>query len=209
MRGVSIVVLAAGRSRRFRESAEDGQRSSPKQLARFEDEPLVRRAARTALAAGPEEVIVVVGQDGERVAAALDGLEVRCVANPDFARGQSSSMRVGLEAVRGRTDAVLFMPCDQPLVETELLRDLAARYRRGRVDAVASALEGAPRTPAIFGRELFERLSDLEGDVGARGLFDDPDVRLATVEVAGPLVLFDVDTVDDLNELARRRRTHG
>src|SRR6266702_1539034 len=65
---IGAVVLAAGASRRM-------GRSGNKMLLELEREPLARRAARRALAAGLAPVVVGVGHEAERVRAVLEGLD--------------------------------------------------------------------------------------------------------------------------------------
>ncbi|MEQ1640374.1 MAG: nucleotidyltransferase family protein, partial [Novosphingobium sp.] len=50
--------------------------------------------------------------------------------------------------------------------------------------------------PACFGRELFARLEQLDGDKGARGL-----LRGAVALNVPPSELFDVDTAEQLADL--------
>ncbi len=72
---VSAVLLAAGESRRM------GGRN--KLLLPIGGEPQVRRAARALLGSKLVEVIAVLGHAHEDVAAALAGLPLATVLNPD------------------------------------------------------------------------------------------------------------------------------
>ncbi len=74
---IAAIVLAAGRSTRM---------GGPnKLLAEIGGRPLVRIAVEQALASRAKPVIVVTGHERERVEAALKGLPVQFVHNPDFA----------------------------------------------------------------------------------------------------------------------------
>ena len=76
---IAAVVLAAGRSTRM---------GGPnKLLAEIGGRPLVRIAAEEALASHARPVIVVTGHQRDKVEAALAGLDVKRVHNPDFAEG--------------------------------------------------------------------------------------------------------------------------
>jgi len=87
---VAGVVLAAGTSSRMGEN---------KLLFRVEGETLVRRAVQTALSAGLEPVIVVLGHEAERAIAELSGLEIEPVFNDEYARGIHTSLKTGIAAV--------------------------------------------------------------------------------------------------------------
>ncbi|MDX1389779.1 MAG: nucleotidyltransferase family protein, partial [Acidobacteriota bacterium] len=129
---VSGVVLAAGPSRRF-------GRHPPKQLARLGGRVLVRRIAEEAIASKLCQVVVVVGFAAERVEQALAELPVVIVRNPDYATGQSSSVRVGLEAVDRAAAAAMFLPVDQPCLTADVIDALLdQRQRTGAAIVVPS-----------------------------------------------------------------------
>ncbi|HRC87203.1 MAG TPA: nucleotidyltransferase family protein, partial [Thermoanaerobaculia bacterium] len=147
---ISAVLLAAGRSTRF-------GGDQPKQLYPWEGEPLVRRTARAALAAGFDELLVVVGHRSREVEAALAGMAVKVVANPRFAEGKASSVAAGLAAVSPRSAAAVFLPCDQPWLDTELLLGLAEAYRLTSAGStgggiVVPSFEGRRGAPVLFDR---------------------------------------------------------
>ncbi|CAM3767445.1 nucleotidyltransferase family protein [Corallococcus sp. ZKHCc1 1396] len=185
---VAVVLLAAGASSRL------GQ---PKQLLIHEGVPLVRRAAQAALGAGP--VVVVLGARREAVAAELEGLRVRCVDNPDWARGQGSSLQAGLRALPPDVDGMLVMLCDQLRVEAAHLRALVATFERTRAPIVASAYAGTRGVPALFSRAVFDELAALPPAEGARGLIARDPSRVVEVALAGGEE--DVDTARDLSRL--------
>ena len=159
MRPVSGVLLAAGASRRLGRS---------KQLLIWQGEPLVRRAARAALGAGVDELIVVVGAERDAVAAALAGLDLRVVENPRWQEGIGSSIAAGVRAASG--EAVLLTLVDQPGVDAALLAELIAAMQAGH-PRVACAYSGVIGVPALFSipSDLAE-LRELSGDRGAQRL---------------------------------------
>ena len=192
-RAVVALVLAAGRGRRFT--------GGTKQLATVGGRPLVAHAVATARAAGVDRVVVVGGHDGDAVAGAvrIEDDDAEIVSNPEHAAGQSTSLAVGIRAVarddRARVAVVLL--ADQPGVGTEAVRAVAAAVRDGASAARASYVDG-PGHPIAFSHEVFDRLTAVEGDAGARHLLDHLD--LAHVLVAGRVPM-DIDTVDDLERV--------
>src|SRR5262249_20768982 len=85
---IAAIVLAAGRSSRMG--------TLNKLLISVDGRPMVRHAVDQALAADLAPVIVVTGHQHERVEAALAGLYVTVVNNPDYAEGLSTSLKAGL-----------------------------------------------------------------------------------------------------------------
>src|SRR5437588_755323 len=96
---VSGIVLASGMSRRF------GSRN--KLLMPVGGVPIVRRTVDAYLAGGLSPVLVVIGYEGDRIAAALDGLEMRTIENPEFREGQSRALARGVEALPGDVAAAV------------------------------------------------------------------------------------------------------
>jgi molybdenum cofactor cytidylyltransferase len=88
---VAAIVLAAGRSRRMG--------GTNKLLAPVSGAPMVRRVAETALASAASPVIVVTGHQADAVEAALAGLDLTIVHNPDHAAGLAGSLKTGLAAL--------------------------------------------------------------------------------------------------------------
>jgi molybdenum cofactor cytidylyltransferase len=187
---VAAVVLAAGASRRM------GQ---PKQLLPWgrDGQPMLGHVLRTALAAGVEEVIVVLGYAAEHIAPVLEGLPVRVVVNHAWVDGLSTSVQAGLDAVSPAAEAVLFLLADQPHLTPEVIAALVARFRRTRAPIVVPVVEGHRGAPALLARALFEELRAVQGDQGGRDLIARHPDLVATVELADAALLVDIDTPDD------------
>ena len=96
---IASIVLAAGRSSRM------GPRN--KLLEPINGEPMIRRVAATALASGAQPIVVVTGHEAPVVTAALRGLDVTAILNPDYADGLSTSLRAGLGALSSDIDGAL------------------------------------------------------------------------------------------------------
>lgn len=196
---ITAVVLAAGQSRRM---------GGPnKLLAEVGGTPMVRRSVETALAAGAAPVIVVVGHERERVAAALDGLEVRLVFNPDFATGLSTSLKRGLAEVPQEADAALICLGDMPFVTPAELGRLAAAFNPVEGRAIIVPTRGGKRgNPVLFARRFFAEMQEVAGDSGAKHLIGAYPEAVAEVEMAGDGVLTDIDTPESLARHTRKDR---
>ena len=91
---IASIVLAAGSSSRMG--------PCNKLLESIGGEPMVRRAAAIALGSGAEPIVVVTGYEAASVGAALQGLGVTVILNPDYADGLSTSLRAGSKRLARR-----------------------------------------------------------------------------------------------------------
>ena len=99
---------------------------SPKALLEYRGETFVDRWIGIL---GPHAapVIVVVGAEAERIrAGAARRDQALWVTNPDYLRGQLSSLQCGLRAVSAEATGVLFTPVDHPAVRATTVAALAA-----------------------------------------------------------------------------------
>jgi molybdenum cofactor cytidylyltransferase/nicotine blue oxidoreductase len=157
---VAGVVLAAGGGRRY---------GMPKALVELGGSLLVERAVRTARVVC-DPVLVVLGAQAVDVwrRADLDGATV--LANEDWETGMASSLRTGLDGLRGwpgQIDAALVLLVDMPGMTPAALTRLA-RYAGPDALAVAT-YDGVRGHPVLLGREHWAGVAETAtGDEGAR-----------------------------------------
>ena len=180
------IVLAGGASRRLGRS---------KLLLDLAGRTVLARSVDPLLGQGLDRVVVVLGDDAERVwtdAGAGPDPTLRYVVNTGWPEGQASSLRCGVRACAD-CDAVIVTLGDLP----GLRRDQVARVIEtwdGRAPAVAAVHEGRWQHPVLFARALYEDLLRLQGDVGGRSVLAAHADRV--VKVHGE-PLQDVDTEAD------------
>ena len=199
---VAGIILAAGASRRMG--------SVNKLLASIAGKPLVRHAVESFVATSLSPIIVVVGYESDKVAAALEGLPVQLVFNPDHATGQGSSVGVGVEALDNNvTDAMIGLG-DMPLLPSTLLDSLIQKHigREGHAcNITIPAFEGQRGNPVLWGRTFFPELITLAGDRGGRQLLNDHKAAQHLIACDHSSVLRDVDTVDALAAIVSEAET--
>ena len=189
---VAGIILAAGASRRMGRS---------KQLLLWRGKPFICQVAHTALDAGLAPAVVVTGAEADDVRAALAGVPVEIVHNPGWAEGQSTSVRMGLQALSPETTAAIFLLADQPHIPVELVRALAERHAQTQPPIVAPMIEGRRGNPVLFDRSTFPDLMSLRGDAGGRLLFSRYSITAVPWDDAS--LLLDVDTLEDYQRLLK------
>lgn len=191
---VAGLVLAAGRSTRMGECN--------KLLQTVRGEPLVRHAVKAQLASRAAPVLVVTGHQAAEVRAALAGLDVAFVDNPDFATGLSSSVRAGLRALPDDVPGAVVSLGDMPNVTPQVINRLAEAFAdRPDALAVVPTLFGQRGNPALLSRALFPAVERLSGDQGARRLLDAAGESVVEVPLDDPAIAIDVDTPEALKAL--------
>lgn len=189
---IAGIILAAGRSSRL---------GRPKQLLPLAGRPLLAHTLAHAVASGLDEVILVLGHDAATIAAAVGEHGQRTVINPDYAAGQSTSVRAGLAALAPETEAVLFLLGDQPAITPEIIDTIIAAYRATPAPILVPLYGSERGNPVLFDRTLLPELATVSGDEGARAIVraHAADVRL--IPVRGNHVPHDVDTEEDYQRL--------
>ena len=125
---------------------------------------------------------VVLGSGEEEIRRALNLPDEIVVLNPDWQRGQLSSIQAALRALApdARNDAafaataldgILLCPVDHPLVSRALVASLvAAFYSAARPPIVVPTFRSRRGHPVIFARSLFAELLLAPPDEGARSV---------------------------------------
>lgn len=186
--GVSIVLLAAGRSSRM------GETAGHKLLARFDGEPLIRRMTRVALASKATATVVVTGHRADDISGSLDDLDATVVVNPDYASGMSSSLKTGLDALNHKAGGALILLGDMPALTAGHLDALIDAFAEDGGKSIIRASDGERRgNPVILPRAAFSEVGRLSGDVGARMLVESGAWPVIDVPI-GPSARLDVDT---------------
>jgi molybdenum cofactor cytidylyltransferase len=190
---LSGVILAAGSSTRM---------GRLKQLLPLQGRPLLQHVVDAAAASCLDEIIVVVGHCAEAVRAALAWPDrVQIVVNPDYAAGQSTSLRVGVRAASVRAAAIAVLLGDQPEVTAALIDAVAAAFvdsRAGVARPIYSTPDGRriPGHPVFLARRVWPDVDALRGDQGARALLQAHPEWLLELPIAGDAPQ-DIDTWDE------------
>ena len=196
---VGAIILAAGTASRMGE---------PKLLLPFGDGPLIHPTVYVALQQ-LQQVVCVTGAyrtQVERVLACYgDAIEIH--HNVRFESGMASSLKLGIEVLQGRVDAVLIFLADQPFVQQEVIDALIEHYiqvREGGVSIVRPVYAQQPGHPILFDARLFDDFAVLSGDVGARNVIKQHKDQLAFVHFEKAEWGADIDTPHDYLTLLKK-----
>jgi molybdenum cofactor cytidylyltransferase len=193
---IASIILAAGGSSRM---------GRPKMLLPIGGRTMLAAAVAPHLEAVNGPVVVVLGKDSRRVRAEA-GLpadsRLHVVINRRWRDGMSSSLRRGLEVVKG-ADAVLVALGDQPGVTADRIARIVAAWHPDVPLVVPVVSAWKTGHPVLFARCLWDDLRALRGDVGGREVVKRHWYRAERIQVE-PLA--DVDFEGDYRDYLEGRR---
>ncbi len=195
---VGAVLLAAGAGSRM------GHR--PKSLLELGGVPLIRRQLIALSGAGVDEVVVVLGHHADQIEAAVKEFPVTLTRNANPDAGQVSSLRVGLQALSPKLDAVLVALADQPFINSQDTNDLIGAYKKrpSGTQVVQPSVNGLPGNPVMFSTEVREHILSGEAHVGCRQWQSAHPEQVHAWVSANSRYRTDVDTPEDIEALAAR-----
>lgn len=201
---LTSIFLAAGSSSRFG--------SDNKLLAKIDDTPMCALALQMLLNSSVNKILVVTGFEHELVettltehcnlSAATD--RVQFVHNPLYESGMGSSIAAGMKHV-GSAGAVIACLSDMPGIPSDVIDTLiSAWHNNPAYDAFVPTFQDRRGNPVLLTRRLFDQLSKLKGDMGARLILEQPTIDVLHVSVTSGAILHDVDSQSDLEQAIRR-----
>jgi molybdenum cofactor cytidylyltransferase len=195
---ISAIILAAGRSRRM---------GAQKLLLPLAGKPLIARIVDEVLESPVDEVLVVTGRDGQRIAKALEGREVRLVPNPDVESEMLGSVRRGLTAVAADSEAVLVVLGDQAGISGLVVTELVRAFRSGGRGIVVPTFDRKRGHPILFSASYGEEVLREYDEVGLRGLLQAHPEDVAEIPVSTREVIEDIDVPEDYRRMRSRLST--
>lgn len=198
---IGAIVLAAGHSSRMRSGGENIN----KLLQPLAGKPMIRYAVEAALESAASEVVVVIGNEEQRIRAALDGLPVTFSENTDYSKGLSTSLICGLNALPADCDGALVLLGDMPAVDPSLLDRQIAAFDPGEGRAIIVPVHDGKRgNPVLWAQRFFDEMRALSGDAGARTLLGAHAGVICEIEAGSDAPLTDIDTQEALSAFQER-----
>lgn len=178
----------------------------PKPLLPFDSQTCLSLVLKACLSSRAEQVILVLGADAPLVeqeararAAEHIPLRLNLVHNPLHERGQTSSLKCGLDALRGGTDAFALLPVDLPLVrsgDTDMLIDRFEAKPRGRT-IFAATHEGRRGHPVLFAASHRAPILEMGDDEPLHSYIRVREGEIEQVPTDNPGVVADMNTPEE------------
>lgn len=186
---IGAVVLAAGLSRRM---------GRPKMILPWGESTVIGQVVTILLQGGVKDGVVVTGGARGEVEAALSGLRMRTVFNPDYQNGEMlASVQVGIRALPPESDAFLLALGDQPQIQLEVVRQLIETYQNQSHPLIVPSYEMRRGHPWLVAQSLWETLLNYQPPQTMRDFLHAHRDLIHYVNVSTPTILMDLDTPED------------
>lgn len=192
MSKTAILLLGAGESKRLGE---------PKQLLPYKDTTLLGHTLEQLKDLPRSQIFVVVGAHFSEIFSELRGKPFKVIKNNDWNAGVGSSISKGIQFIQkqGGYDKVLITLCDLPLLDAEHYNSLVGTFEVNSKRIVLSEYDTHDGVPAVFCKSLFNELSQLKDDDGAKPVVK--KYKKEVIKFASKTPYFDVDTQDAYQKL--------
>ena len=197
---LAILLLAAGEGSRLG--------STPKALLKKDGESLLKRFCQVVESLTFTEFVIVTGFHAKAIESELVTIQrdihlpISLVSNPNPELGQSSSVRVGLEALKENYDVLLIALCDQPTIGKKEIAALLNQYeqRKAGLEIVMPMVGQQRGNPVLFSKKVIDRILAIPGMV-CRLYMDDHPELVQVFATANQAYIQDVDTTIDILNL--------
>ena len=194
---LAILLLAAGEGSRLG--------THPKALLRKDGQTLLQRFSSAIQGLAPTEYIVVTGFHAEAIESEIEKLNVslvhpiKVIQNPFPEKGHASSIRLGLESLRGEFDALLVALSDQPEIGVREVQELLDAFikRESGEEIILPIVEDKRGNPVLFSRKAISRVLATPGMV-CRQYMDSHPEQVRAMTTSNQAFVLDVDTPEDI-----------
>jgi molybdenum cofactor cytidylyltransferase len=188
----AAIILAAGESRRL---------GFPKQTLLYRGKTLLEWAIEAACKSKCKPAVVVLGANADAIEPGIKDNDITIIHNAAWAEGMASSIRAAIEHIEKipAVESAVIMLCDQPFVNRALIDSIIYKQQQTGSPIIACSYKNTIGVPVLFKRSLFAELLLLQGNEGAKKLFNAHSENIAVIpfEKGG----IDIDTLTDYEAL--------
>jgi CTP:molybdopterin cytidylyltransferase MocA len=187
---LAAVILAAGEGKRF---------GGPKALAILGSETFLEIIARN-LRETVSEIVVVGGASFERTKKECQRLGLNAVFNPDWPKGQFTSLKAGLAAIADKVAGYFVVLVDHPLVNAETYQMLHDAFMQFPASIILPTYYGRRGHPLIIPDSLAEEILNSPDALSLRNIIEKHAALICEIPVNDAGIRRDIDTAHDLEE---------
>jgi molybdenum cofactor cytidylyltransferase len=189
------IVLAAGMSSRF---------GRPKQLLELGGKAVLEWTLNACLDSQLESIYLILGYQYQKIMEALSEKikhpRLHILVNQNYRKGQSTSLQAGILEIRNTHPSAMFILGDQPFMDAKTINHLLECYWVSKKNICVPFLGKERGNPVIFSALFYDKINNIRGDIGARGILEDHPDHILRVPVVRPSFFHDIDTKKDFEK---------
>ena len=188
---VAALILAAG------DQSVGSNTETADKLSRVE---FIKRLIMVFRQAGIRKIVVVTGYDADETENKCSHLGAVFLRNEEFETGDMlSSVRIGLNYLRGKCERVFISPSDVSLYSAETLEIM----QNTNVPVAIPIYLNKTGHPLLLSSALFDRITDYMGKDGLEGALSEGEIERSFVDVPDVGVLIDTNITDDVKSIVQ------
>ena len=187
---ISVIVLASGNSKRFKEN-KLLYKINEKPMYLYTVDKLINLKKRCKFI---DEVIFVTKYD--EIIKNLRDKDIKIVKNENSEFGISQSIKLGIS--NSKNNFFMFIVCDQPYILEETIENFLVGFINSKKNLGSVGNKGILLNPTIFSDKYREDLMSLEGDKGGKKIILNNLDDLYVFEVEDERELIDIDYKEQL-----------
>ncbi len=191
---IGAILLVAGQGTRLG--------SIPKSLMKIDGKTLLNRHLEAVGRFVTTPVVIVTGYYEQQIRSSIYLPDVHLVTNSDPARGQSSSVRIGLETIYQQTkdlDVVLMVLGDQPYLDESDLRQLIEQFKvMPSGDFLLPMVNGQRGNPVLLSGKALQEIINCNEKMTVRDFMDLHPHRVTQWASNNHHFTFDIDSEEDM-----------
>ena len=185
---IGAIILAAGLSKRMGQS---------KLLLSLKGKPIFRYPLEQAIRNHMQPICLIGGQHMQAFQTeSSDLLNVEYIYNPRYEKGMSSSLKIGIENIKYRTDATIIFLADQPFVPDLVLQSMIEQFGKD-TRIVRPQYQGNFGHPILIDKSLYDEFLNLEGDQGGKEIINKYKNDTKILSFDNTFWGMDIDTPED------------
>jgi molybdenum cofactor cytidylyltransferase len=190
---IVAVILSAGESSRM---------GRPKALLPIDGVRFIERIVTTLKATRVGRIVVVLGHNITELRQKISDLPVDLVINPDYQRGQLTSLVAAIRNIETgkdaeRVDGILVHLVDHPYINADLVNLMIDRFYETKKLIVVPRYQNRRGHPVIFSRALFAELLAAPLDRGAKAVVHAHRDETLEIDTNDEGAIIDIDTPEE------------
>ncbi|MEW9122297.1 MAG: DVU_1551 family NTP transferase [Thermotaleaceae bacterium] len=190
----AAIIIAAGYSSRM---------GSFKPLLKFGKYTAIEILTNTYRDAGIEDIILVVGHQGDKIIDAMNDSEAACILNENYPNGMYSSVVKGVKALSDDIQAFFLNPVDIPLIKKHTLKLLKNKYQECDKNIIYPTFHGEQGHPPLIDCKYKNTIISSAGDGGLKRILEEFSHDALWVPVFDEMILMDMDRKENYEKLLK------